>query len=244
MARPLRDKPVQWLLGLLPALAAAMGLVMLATAWLSADPESVPTAATPGEDPPALTVVIDAGHGGVDGGAVGNKTHVVEAELNLRYACALKQELENRGMTVVLTRKDERALASGKKADMAARKQIMNGSDADIVVSIHMNKFRDRSASGPMAFYMKESEEGKRLATCVIQGICEALSRRVRLANPADYFIIRESDVPAVLVECGFLSNAQEEELLQEEEHMQSLVSGIAQGIELYFGIPRKDGAA
>lgn len=239
MSRNAPDVLVKKLLGVLPALAVILGVGMLASS-LMREGALLPAsgAATPGEDPPKLIVVVDAGHGGIDGGAVGNGTGVVEKELNLLYAYALKDELEARGMTVVLTRTGDDALASGKKADMAKRREIMNGCEADILVSIHMNKFRDRAANGPMAFYMKGSEEGKQLATCVIKAVCEALERSVRLANPADYYMIRESEMPAVLVECGFLSNTTDESLLQNEAHMNKLVSGIADGVEAYFGIP------
>lgn len=245
MARGVPDILVKKLMGILPAIAVIVGVGMLASSILGAK-NALPAsgAATPGDDPPKLVVVVDAGHGGVDGGAVGVNTGVVEKELNLLYAYALKEELEARGMTVVLTRTGDDALASGKKADMAARRDIMNGCGADIMVSIHMNKFRDRTANGPMAFYMKGSDEGKRLATCVITAVCEALERPVRLAAAADYYVIRESDMPGVLVECGFLSNAKDEALLQTKEHMQSLVRAVADGIEAYFGIPAKDGAA
>ncbi|HWQ58798.1 MAG TPA: N-acetylmuramoyl-L-alanine amidase [Clostridia bacterium] len=243
MARSAPDRLVRKLMGILPAIAVILGAGMLASSLMSAGSTwPVSGEATPGDDPPHLVVVIDAGHGGIDGGAVGIETGAVEKQLNLRYAFALKAELEARGMTVVLTRADDDSLASGKKADMAKRREIMNGSDADIVVSIHMNKFRDRTASGPMAFYMKDSVEGKTLATFVIKAICTCLERNARLASASNFFIVRESKVPAVLVECGFLSNATEEKLLQTDEHMQKIVKGIADGIEDYFGIPRDGG--
>lgn len=242
MARAVPDRLVRRLMGVLPAIAVILGAGMLVSALMNAG-SALPVSSemTPGEDPPRLVVVIDAGHGGGDGGAVGVGTGVIEAQLNLKYALALKAELEARGMSVVLTREDEKALGPGKKSDMATRKQIMNGAEADIVVSIHMNKFRDRKANGPMAFYEKDNEQGKSLATCVIKAVCARLERNPRIASAADFFIVRESEPPAVLVECGFLSNAAEEKLLQTDEHMQKLVCGIADGIEDYFGIPRDE---
>lgn len=244
MARFRYDRTVRKLLLVLPAVSVALGVLLFMSALRTGKVLPVFAAQTPGEDPPKLIVVVDAGHGGVDGGAVGSKTGIVEAKLNLRYALALKAELEARGMTVVLTREDDRALSVGKKADMAARKRILNGSDANLVVSIHMNKFRDRAAAGPMAFYMKGSEEGQKLAGFVIASVCEALGRGARPANPADYFIIRESEPPAVLVECGFLSNAADEKILQTEEHMLTLIRGVADGIEAYLGIPKRSSGA
>lgn len=122
-------------------------------------------------------VVIDPGHGGSDCGAVG-VSGVKEAGLNLAVSLYLKEELEALGMEAILTRSDERALAEGKKADMAARGKIMNGEGVDLVVSVHMNKFTDPSIHGPMAFYMKGSAEGEKLAKTVIDSITDELGAR------------------------------------------------------------------
>ncbi|MEA5058532.1 MAG: N-acetylmuramoyl-L-alanine amidase [Candidatus Pelethousia sp.] len=177
------------------------------------------------------TVVLDAGHGGVDGGAVGSKTGIAEAGLNLTVVKLVQAELEEEGVRVLLTRTDENALARGKKADMQARKAIMNKPGVDIVVSIHMNKFTDSSVKGPMAFYMKGSDEGRRLAELVITAVCESVEAPSRKANPADFFMIRESPSPSVLVECGFLSNPAEEALLQDPQYQRKLASGVVKGV-------------
>ncbi len=182
------------------------------------------------------TVVIDAGHGGQDGGAVGRITGVKEDGINLSVALLLKDKLEQLGFTVIMTRTSDSALADAKKDDMKMRRDIMNQDGVSIVVSIHMNKFSDTSIKGPMAFYMKGSAEGERLATSIICALCDALGNPRRLANPGDYFVIRESVPPAVIVECGFLSNADDEKLLQTAEHQSKLVEGIAAGITAYFG--------
>ena len=197
-----------------------------------ADPEATPT-----EEPlrRIYTVVVDVGHGGVDGGAIGTKTGVVEAGLNLSVANKVRAELETQGVTVIMTREDENALASGKKADMQARKKIMCQENVDVVVSIHMNKFKDASVKGPMAFYMKGSQEGEKLAESVIKAVCKSVGSAERKANPGDYYVIRESAVPAVLVECGFLSNSTEELLLQDEAYQQKLAEGITQGVVAYL---------
>ncbi len=182
-----------------------------------------------------FTVVVDAGHGGTDGGAVGTDTHVKEAGLNLMVALRVANLLSEQGVNVVMTRTDENALADTKQADMAARREILNTPGIDLVVSIHMNKFTDRSISGAMAYYMAGSEEGQKLAQTVIDGVCEAIGRAKRLANPGDYFIIRECACPAVLVECGFLSNADDEQLLQDPAHQEKLSCAIAGGVMAYL---------
>lgn len=183
----------------------------------------------------AFTVVVDAGHGGMDGGAVGTDSGVVEAGLNLSVASLLKEALEAEGMVVIMTREDGEALADTKRGDMEARRNILRRSDADLVVSIHMNKFSDRSVSGAMAYFMQGSAEGEALAQAVIDSVCDAIGQKRRAANPGDYFVIRECAVPAVLVECGFLSNAGDEKRLQDAAHQQALSQAICAGILSYM---------
>lgn len=182
-----------------------------------------------------LTIVVDAGHGGSDGGAVGSNTGVKEAGLNLMVASRVAALLAEQGAAVMMTRTGEEALAQTKQGDMAARKEILNTPGVDMVVSIHMNKFTDPSISGAMAYYMAGSEQGQKLAQSVIDAVCAALERPKRLANPGDYFIIRECPCPAVLVECGFLSNAGDEKALQDPAHQEKLARSIAEGVMDYW---------
>ena len=207
-------------------LAAAL-LITLFAALLSA--ETAPVTADG-----KLTIVVDPGHGGADGGAV-SADGIQEAGLNLTVAKMLKAQLEELGMEVIMTRQDENALASTKKADMAARRSIMNQNGVDGVVSIHMNKFTDCSVHGPMTFYMEGSEEGAKLAKAVIDSITTAIGASARLANPGDYYVIRESKPVAVLVECGFLSNSNDVKLLTDPIHQKTLAKAIAAGVHSYF---------
>ena len=134
-----------------------------------------------------------------------------------------------------MTREDENALGKNKREDMAQRRRILNTEGTTLCVSVHMNAFGDRSASGPMAFYMKGSEPGRELAECVIASVCEAVEHPLRKANPGDYFVIRECVSPSVLVECGFLSNAREEALLASHDYRVKLAEGICAGIMAYL---------
>ena len=240
MAYPTRKSAVLRIAATLGAVCLLVAAALLATETSGPQGEAAqtPNAALPGTPgvpasptPAPFTVVVDAGHGGSDGGAVGLNTGVVEAGLDLDYALCLKAELEARGVSVALTRTDENALGKDKRSDMAARKAVMNGCGANAVVSVHMNKFKDRSVSGPMAFYMQGAGEGQALAQAVIDGVCEALGRASRLANPGDYYMIRESEAPAVIIECGFLSNAEDEALIQTEEYRNAVVRGVADGV-------------
>ncbi len=208
----------------------AAGLLLILMAALFSV-EDVPAAAEG-----KITIVVDAGHGGADGGAV-SPDGIQEAGLNLAVAKLLKAELEEMGMEVIMTREDDNALAATKKADMAARRSIMNQPGVDGMVSVHMNKFTDCSVHGPMTFYMEGSTEGEKLAKAVIDSITAAIGAPTRLANPGDYYVIRESEPVAVLVECGFLSNSQDVGLLTNPEHQRTLAKAIAEGVSSYFNV-------
>lgn len=202
-----------------------------------ADVEAEAVAATYSEDQPL--VVVDAGHGGADGGAVGIQSGMKEDGINLAVAKLVEAGLREAGCNVVMTREDENALADTKNGDMQKRREIMRQDGVDLVVSVHMNKFNDRSVRGPMAFYMKGSSEGERLATSVIESVCEAIGNSKRPANPGDYFVIRESIAPAVIIECGFLSNSEDEVLLQDPAHQKKLAEGIVGGVMAYLNAPK-----
>ena len=222
---------------ILPAAVVVLGSLMLLSAML--DTEDTIPVMTPGTEA-APTVAIDPGHGGWDGGAVSPKG-IEEAGLNLEYAKALEKELKSRGYAVVLTRSDSSTPGTDKAGDLDLRRRIIEDARADIAVSIHMNKFGDPSVSGPMVFYMKGSDEGGILAEHIIKALCAALKRPERLANPGDYYMLREITMPAVIVECGFLSNGSDEALLQTEEYKMSTVKGIADGIDAYlFPVPSR----
>ena len=183
-----------------------------------------------------MTVVLDAGHGGWDPGKTGT-VGANEKELNLAVAEKLAEYLEQGGAKVIMTRSEDDALGSGKRADMAERKRIVNESDGDILVSIHQNAFPSAKAKGAQVFYHSSSENGKLLAEC----LQESLRNRVDDSNQRqakenkDYYILRTTEVPAVIVECGFLSNAEEEKLLNDGAYQQKLAWAIYCGILDYF---------
>lgn len=179
-------------------------------------------------------VLVDAGHGGPDGGAKG-AGGVEEAGLNLAVAKLVESGLREAGFAVKMTRKDADALGESKREDMQARRDMMREDGVAAVVSIHMNKFGDSSIHGPMAFYMKGSAPGEALATAVIEAVCLKIGHPKRPANPGDYFVLRESIAPAVIIECGFLSNASDEIKLQDAAHQRKLAEGIVAGVAAYF---------
>jgi len=191
----------------------------------------------PGRQPrllpaPDYFVAIDFGHGGFDGGAVGLDTDVREADLTLVVGRKVAAFLAQHNVQVILTRTDEDALADTKQKDMSLRAKILKTEGLDAVVSIHMNRFiKDRKVRGPMAFFQAGAEQGQRLAQCVIDAITPAVGAKDRLACPANNMVTRVPTAPAVLVECGFLSNSQDEQNLQNEEYQDTLAQAIVEGL-------------
>lgn len=186
------------------------------------------------------TIVIDAGHGGRDGGAVGKTTGISESVLNLQYALCLKEACEQFGFDVVLTRStmdglyDESA-ANKKKSEMEKRKNIINNSNADLVISLHMNSFPLSSSEGAQVFYAKGSEQGFNLAKSIQNSLSKNFESARDYVTVGDYFVLNYSNIPATLVECGFLSNPEEEKLLQTEEYRKNFCYSILAGVINYF---------
>ena len=182
------------------------------------------------------TVVIDAGHGGIDGGSVGKQTGAVESELNLAYAKNLAKCLNNMGINVVLTRKDANGLydesaPSLKKSDMKKRKEIIETTNPTLIVSIHMNSFSSPRARGAQTFYKKDNEQGKILAEAIQTQLKQNIEYGKESCKVGDYYILNCTDIPSVLVECGFLSNAEDEELLVSADYQNKICYSILSGI-------------
>ena len=185
-----------------------------------------------------FTVVIDAGHGGIDGGVV-SVDGVKESTLNLAYARELGKTFEQRGFNVVQTRRTEDGLyglptKGFKSRDMKARKEIIDNARPNLVISVHMNKFSQSSRVGPQVFYQQGKTDGQQLAAS-LQKVFNDYTGNSHQAIGGDYYVCREVDCPAVIVECGFLSNDAEAELLQTEAHRQLICDLIFKGVMLYL---------
>ena len=180
---------------------------------------------------PSYFVILDYGHGGFDCGAIGTDTGVLESDLNLTIGECVARALEDRGCFVLRTRTDGDALAETKRDDMAKRGAILCSEGADCTVSIHMNKFSDRRVKGPMCYFQAGADDGKALAGCVIDAVTGALGLDPRFANPGNNYVTRIPSAPSVLVECGFLSNPDDERNLQDPDYQQRLADAIADGV-------------
>ena len=190
------------------------------------------------------TIVIDAGHGVPDEGAQ-SSNGTTEAETNLKIALKLQNLLEQSGSSVVLTRSDENAiydidtktLRQKKISDIKNRVKIGNESQADIFVSIHLNKIPQSQYDGWQTFYKEGSEKGKKLAESIQTNLNEAIQRENnRVAKTIDnVYIIKHVEIPTTIVECGFLSNPEEEKMLLEDGYQNKLAWGIYNGIIDFF---------
>ncbi len=185
-----------------------------------------------------FTVVLDAGHGGIDGGVVG-ADGVKESDLNLEYAKTLQRIFERAGFNVVLTRKTSGGLyglptKGFKSRDMSERKRIIDEASPNLMISIHMNKFSQSYRSGPQVFFQQGKEQGQLLADS-LQKVFNDFTGKDRQALAGDYYVCRETNCPAVIVECGFLSNEQECRALQTEEYREQICNLIFNGTMLYL---------
>lgn len=190
-----------------------------------------------------LVVVIDAGHGGNDPGKV-SADGILEKDVNLAIALKLKDKFENMGIKVILTRDSDVCLAetgatNKKKSDMINRMELVNSSGANLLISIHQNSYSDKKVKGAQAFYYSGSDKSKKLAES-IQGMIkkevDTENNRQAKANN-DYYILRKSECPAVIIECGFLSNPEETENLINENYQEKMAQAIADGVaDTYFG--------
>lgn len=184
-----------------------------------------------------FTVIVDAGHGGEDGGAVA-KDGTVEKDLNLAVALLLKASLEEAGITVLMTRSedDDTDGLSGfhKRKDLEARAALGNESGADLYVSIHMNASRSDKDGGFQVWYGSGNGDGQRAAeriSTAVEG--KRICNRIRAVKqvPETLYIFRTLHIPNVLVECGFLSNGADLQKLRDENFQKELTEALCKGI-------------
>lgn len=190
------------------------------------------------------TVIIDAGHGGFDGGAVASDG-TVEKNINLNISLTLAKLLKQNGFCVIMTRETDTStedstlseIASKKRSDLKNRLQLMKDNPQAVFVSIHLNKFTTSAAFGSQVFY-SDSEQARMLGECIqrsIVGLIQHDNMRVNKKATSSTYLLYKATVPAVLVECGFLSNANELEKLKQKDYQDQMAFSIYCGIMEYF---------
>ena len=186
-------------------------------------------------------IVVDAGHGGIDSGMVGIEG-LKEKRINLEIAIKLKAVLEKRGFTVMMTREEDKGLYKDntqnmKAQDLQNRIAMIKEYAPVLSVSIHQNSYSDPQVKGPQVFYYADSENGRNLALA----IQEELNRQLSVARPREakgnrtYYLLKRSPSVINIVECGFLTNPEEAQLLKKEEYQTKIAMSVADGIDTYL---------
>lgn len=190
------------------------------------------------------TIILDAGHGQPDGGAE-NSDGLSEEEINLNIVLKLQELLEQSSYTIILTRSDENgiydldssSLKSKKSSDLKNRVKLANSEEADIFVSIHLNKIEQSKYYGWQTFYQENNDESKILAESIQNNLNYAIQKENKreILSLTGKYIMDNVEIPTVTVECGFLSNEEEATDLATDEYQEKLAWGIYTGIVEYF---------
>ena len=189
------------------------------------------------------TILLDAGHGGRDNGVSG-LSGTAEAPINLQVVKKLEKELRAIGFKVVLTRTNDGGLYEEnvdnyKLSDMEKRKEIIEKSNADLIVSIHQNSYPNSHAVGAQVFCLEKNTESEKFATAIQSELKKLLPNARETISYGDYYLLKCSKMPSVIVECGYLTNPEEEKLLQDEQYQERIAYSITCGIIRYFGVEK-----
>ncbi|WP_408008964.1 N-acetylmuramoyl-L-alanine amidase CwlD [Pseudalkalibacillus sp. A8] len=231
-------KRKKWLLWGLTGFCAALLIYVIQQQLLSNDSWSTWSLPLTGK-----IIVLDAGHGGVDGGAVG-EGNVQEKNIALNISLKLRDYLQQAGALVIMTRETDRDLANDgtkrirnrKTEDLLKRTEIVNSSEADMFISIHLNAIPSSRWYGAQVFYNPAIEENEKLGKLIQDQIRSNLENTTRKAKPiSTIYMVRKAQIPGSLVEVGFLSNPNERELLKSKLYQTKLAASVYQGILRYY---------
>lgn len=186
-------------------------------------------------------IVIDAGHGGTDPGKIGINGKK-EKDINIQIAKELKKKLEKEGIEVVMTRESDEGLYNSssrnkKVDDMKKRCKIIDEAKPVFTISIHQNSYPEEYVKGAQVFYYGQSQEGKELAEILQESMVQQLDKenhRTAKANES-YYLLKKTESPTVIVECGFLSNSEEAKLLADKDYQKKVAEAIHTGIKKYL---------
>lgn len=191
-------------------------------------------------------VLLDPGHGGEDPGVVSEYGSNKEKDINLDIALKTRDLLEREGFKVLMTRTEDKLvyqpgttnIIQKRKQDLLRRKKMMDEDGADIVVSIHMNGFKETQYYGAQTFYPPNSQESLKLAQCLQKSLREILdteNKRQPQMKKEPIIILKNHKTTTTIVECGFLSNAEEDKKLESQEYRSKVAVAIKDGVKEYF---------
>jgi len=182
-------------------------------------------------------IAIDPGHGGSDVGAIG-PNGIQEKVVTLGVAMKVKALLEQAGAKVYMTRTDDRDVFAPNDTaseELGARSEVGNKNQVDIFVDIHANSFANPQVGGTGTYYFKKSMYDKLLAKTIQNGVCGVYGLADRGIYPANFYVLKHTNMPAILIEMAFLSNPNEEKLLAAPAFQQQMAQGIVSGIDNFF---------
>lgn len=187
-------------------------------------------------------IVIDPGHGGIDPGKV-SANGVQEKDINLQLSQRLATILSQAGSAVILTRETDtelsssstKGLAAKHREDLSKRVKLANDRQADLYISIHCNSFPSDRERGAQVFYGPGQQQSKMLAESIQHEMIRLLGNTHRQAKGVDYYITRNTNMPTVIVEAGFITNPKEEKLLQDPTYQSKVAWSIYAGIIKYY---------
>jgi N-acetylmuramoyl-L-alanine amidase len=193
-----------------------------------------------------ITIAIDAGHGGIDPGKVG-VNDALEKDINLAIALKLERNLAQNGINVVMTRTDDDGLyeesdTNKKVTDMKKRLEIIEAANPLLAVSIHQNSYPEPSVSGVQVFYYKDSIKSKEAATIMQAQMIKTLKpEKLREAKDnSSYYLLKKTSVPIMIVECAFMSNPTEADLLTQENYQEKVAWAVYLGVMEYINTQNK----
>lgn len=182
------------------------------------------------------TIVLDSGHGGDDPGKIG-VNQAKEKDVNLEITKKVRESLKKKGWNVVMTREKDEMLGNPQDGnrkihDMKARVDVINKTKPQAAVSIHQNSYQDEQVHGAQVFYYSHSSEGKRMAEIMQKALLDVDETNTREAKANDtYYLLKRTEVPTIIVECGFLSNPEEAAKLTERNYQKKMADAIVKGI-------------
>ncbi len=221
-------------------------VVVVATVFGMNQVREAPVVLTIAQQTERPTIIIDPGHGGMDGGATANG--LIEKDINLAISLNLKDLLSIQGFRVIMTREDDRSLhddgltqiARQKRSDMYHRLDVMKQNPKAIFISIHQNKFEQSSSRGAQIFYSQNLPDSQKLADSIqasFQTLLQPDNKREIKAAQNNLFLLYEAQIPAVMVECGFISNPEEAANLSSQEYQKQVAFAVSQGLTQFLSL-------
>lgn len=220
--------------------AAVLFLVIVLCEWagnalLEQMSDEKRTEMTVAEKTDSVQVVLDPGHGGRDPGKVGVNGEE-EKQINLEIAYELKEYLEQKGISVELTRNDDERLGETQREDLEKRAALIDVCKPVLAVSIHQNSFSDQNVKGAQIFYYEHSDEAKKAAEIIQNRLKEKNGEQTReMKSNSSYYLLKNTRYPVVIIECGFLSCPEEAQMLSDPEYQAELAETFGTGIVEYI---------